>query len=76
MRTTVTLDRDVAAAVQQLRREQGLGLSEAVNELIRNGLRVRAQPRRFRQQTHALGLRTDVMDVAETLELLEGPVAR
>ena len=76
MRTTLTLDDDVAAAVQQLRREQALGLSEAVNELIRNGLRVRSQPRRFRQQTHALGLRVDVTNVADALELLEGPLQR
>jgi hypothetical protein len=31
MRTTVTLERDVAAAVDQLRRREGIGMSEALN---------------------------------------------
>ena len=38
MRTTLSLDDDVAAAVQRLREERHVGLSEAVNELIRAGL--------------------------------------
>src|SRR3954447_3348982 len=45
MRTTVTLANDVAAAVERLRRERSIGVSEAVNELVRNGL---AAPRRKR----------------------------
>ena len=32
MRTTVALDDDVVAAVERVRRERGLGLSEALNE--------------------------------------------
>ena len=38
MRTTVTLDDDVAAAVDLVRRERGVGLSEALNELVRRGM--------------------------------------
>ena len=77
MRTTIRLDDDVAAAVERLRRERGLGLSEAANELIRAGLRRRTpRARRFRQRTEALGLRIDVTNVAEALEHLEGPAAR
>jgi metal-responsive CopG/Arc/MetJ family transcriptional regulator len=76
MRTTITLDTDVAAAVERLRRRQGIGLSEAVNELIRSGLRARSPQSRFQQRSHDLGLRVDVRNVAETLELLEGPTAR
>lgn len=76
MRTTITLDRDVAQAVRQLRRQRGLGLSEAVNELIRSGLRAKAPSPRFRQRTHGLGLRVDVRNVAEALELLDGPPTR
>ena len=37
MRTTVNLDDDVSAALDRLRRERGLGRSEAVNELVRSG---------------------------------------
>lgn len=77
MRTTVTFDDDVAAAVQELRRKRSLGLSEAVNELIRSGLSARRAPRkRFKQRTYPLGLLIDVTDVAEALETLEGPAYR
>ena len=37
MRTTVTLDEDVAAAIERVRRERSIGLSEAVNTLVRPG---------------------------------------
>jgi hypothetical protein len=76
MRTTVDLDDDTTKAIEQLRRERGIGVSEAVNELIRQGLMPRRVKRRFRQRTRALGLRVDVSNVAETLDLLEGPRAR
>jgi hypothetical protein len=73
MRTTVILDDDVAAAVDRLRRERGLGLSEALNELVRAGLAAKPSRRPFRQKTHSLGALIDVTNVAEALELLEGP---
>lgn len=76
MRTTVVLDDDVAAAIAGLRRERSLGVSEAVNELIRAGLRVKQPRRAFRQRSRAIGLRVDATNVAEALELLEGPAAR
>jgi metal-responsive CopG/Arc/MetJ family transcriptional regulator len=76
MRTTVTFDRDVAAAIEKLRRERSMGQSEVVNELIRAGLRTKTPPRRFRQRSGALGLRVDVTNIAEALEQLEGPAAR
>jgi predicted transcriptional regulator len=72
VRTTIRLDDDVAAAVSRLRRERHIGLSEAVNELARAGLRRGDTTRRpFRQRTHRLGLRIDVSNVAEALELLD-----
>jgi Arc/MetJ family transcription regulator len=76
MRTTITLDLDVVAAVQRLRRQRGIGLSEAVNALIRSGLKARKPPARFEQRTRDLGLRVDVRNVGEALELIEGPSAR
>jgi metal-responsive CopG/Arc/MetJ family transcriptional regulator len=76
MRTTVRLDDDVAVALDRLRRERAIGLSEAVNELIRAGLQRTPRRRRFQQRTQALGLRVDVSNVAEALEQLEGPAAR
>jgi predicted transcriptional regulator len=72
VRTTIRLDDDVAAAAEQLRRERHIGLSEAVNALAREGLRAQHPARRtFRQRTSTLGLRMDVSNVAEALELLE-----
>lgn len=76
MRTTISLDDDVAMAVNTLRRDRHLGLSEAVNELIRAGLSKPERRRVFRQRTADLGLRIDVANVAEALDLLEGPEAR
>jgi hypothetical protein len=76
MRTTITLDRDVVQAVQRLRRQRGLGMSEAVNELIRSGMRAKPTSSAFRQRVHDLGLRIDVRNVAEALEMLDGPTAR
>ena len=77
MRTTVDLDDDTAKAVAALRRKRGMGLSEAVNELIRQGLVPRPEARAFRQRTQKLGtFRLDVSNVAEALEALEGPEAR
>ena len=76
MRTTLSLDDDVAAAVQRLREERHIGLSDAVNELIRAGLAAPARRAAFRQRTANLGLRVDVSNVADALERLDGPEAR
>jgi len=76
MRTTIDLADDVAAAVEKVRRERGIGLSAAVNELARAGLMTPTQPDRFRQRTYNMGLKLDVSNVADALETLEGPSAR
>ncbi len=76
MRTTIEFEPEAARAIEQLRRERGLGVSEAVNELVRRGLLPRREEHRFRQRTAHLGLRVDVSNVAETLDALEGPTAR
>lgn len=44
MRTTLTLDDDVAAALARRRAERGTGLREEVNELLRAGLAATSQP--------------------------------
>jgi Arc/MetJ family transcription regulator len=76
VRTTLSLDDDVAAAVQRLREERHIGLSDAVNELIRAGLAAPARRTTFRQRTANLGLMIDISSVADALERLEGPEAR
>ena len=72
MRITVEFDDDTAQALAHLRRESGMGLSEAVNALVRRGLLTEASPAPFVQQTRPLGMRTDVTNVAEAIDLLEG----
>lgn len=75
VRTTITLTDDVAAAVERLRRERSIGVSEALNELARKGLVAGERRRQFRQRASNLGLRIDVTDVAEAIETLDGPSA-
>lgn len=76
MRTTVEFDADTAKAVERLRAEHGRGVSEAVNELIRRGMRAEPSPVPFVPQSFNLGLKIDVSNVAEALDILEGPDAR
>jgi hypothetical protein len=76
MRTTIELDPDTSQAVQALRREEGRGVSEAVNELIRRGILAQPQQQPFVARTRRLGIRIDVSNIADALDLLEGPDAR
>lgn len=76
MRTTVNLDDDVAVAIERLRKQQGVGVSEAVNQLARAGMRQKPSRTRFRQRTASIGLKVDVSNVAEALERLDGPATR
>lgn len=76
MRTTVQFDPDTVAAIARVRHETGMGLSEAVNHLVRRGILDRPQNTRFKQRTYPLGLKIDVSDVAEAIDLLEGPHSR
>jgi hypothetical protein len=73
MRTTVELDPDTEAAVLALRQQRGLGVSESVNELIRKGLLATDEPKPYVPVTRSLGIRIDVSNIAEALDLLEGP---
>ena len=80
MRTTIEFEEDTARALDRLRGKTGMGVSEAVNHLVRRGLLVpedgspQASP--FVQRTHRMGLRIDVSNVADAIDLLEGSRAR
>ncbi|MEQ4208069.1 hypothetical protein ABN028_13335 [Actinopolymorpha sp. B17G11] len=50
MRTTVTLDDDVAAGLRQFAREHGISFKEAVNAAVRRGL----APRQRSQEPYEL----------------------
>jgi len=71
MRTTLTLDDDVAAAVQKIRRDQGVGVSEAVNRLARAGLAKPAKRKVYVHKSFPMGIKVDVSNIGEVLELLD-----
>jgi len=61
MRTTVTLDPDVAAGLRALARERGVSFKEALNTSVRRGLgRERAGDEPYRVPVTSLGLREGV----------------
>ncbi|WP_328392126.1 CopG family transcriptional regulator [Nocardia sp. NBC_00416] len=75
MRTTIRLDSDVLAAAERLRLERGIGLGEAVNELVRAGIH-HGQPavrRPFRQRTRSLGARVDLSRNSDVSDLVDEP---
>jgi metal-responsive CopG/Arc/MetJ family transcriptional regulator len=77
VRTTVNLADDVAAAVERLRKERAIGLSDAINELIRTGLVKQEVRAPFRQKTHDMGTAiVDYSNVWETIESADGPASR
>jgi Arc/MetJ family transcription regulator len=78
MRTTVTLDDDVAAAIRHLRRVRNATLKQVVNEALRRGIRdmtVRKRRRAtFRTRSVNLGslLIPSLDNIGEVLATAEG----
>lgn len=80
MRTTLTIDDDVAIALDRIRERDDLSLKAAVNEALRRGLRVldaeaeegRGEPYRI-QPWSGGAMKIDVANVAEALDWAEGP---
>jgi hypothetical protein len=78
MRTTLTLDDDVAAALERLRRTRRGSFRDLVNEALREGLKGLTTPprKRTRFQTRAVDLGRcllgNVDNVAEILAVAEG----
>lgn len=57
MRTTVTLDPDVAARLKEAARERGISFKEALNSAVRAGLAAGRGSRQYRTPSRPLGLR-------------------
>jgi len=78
MRTTLTIDEDVAVRLERLRRERDLSLKEVVNDALRRGLREMTMPQKKRKpfRTRPIegvtALLDNVDNVAEVLAYLEG----
>lgn len=69
MRTTVTLDPDVAARLQRLAVERGTSFKETLNTTLRAGLDAgEAAAKPYREVTRRLGVRPGV-DLAKALQL-------
>ena len=81
MRTTLTLDRDVAEAVKAVTRKSGRQFKQVINEAIRAGLSQMAQPsaaKPYRTHARRMGLRPgySLDNVQELLAQAEGEEAR
>ena len=81
MRTTLTLDKDVATQIERLCKARDQGLKDIINEALRRGLReMTEKPKRrarFRTSTYDGGkLLIDVDNVAEALAIAEGEAFR
>jgi hypothetical protein len=78
MRTTLTIDPDVAAVLQRLRRTRDAKLKDLINDALRRGLKEmndRSKGRTpFRTQTVDLGRPKigSVANIAEVLAIAEG----
>lgn len=78
MRTTLTLDEDVAAVIERVRKAKRLSLKEVINDALREGLKHTAAPPRHRRpfRTGSVDLGrcylTNVDNVAEVLAVTEG----
>jgi len=78
MRTTLTLEPDVARGLEEMRKQRGLTLKQAANEVLRKGLEAARRPvrrrKRFRTRTadHGRSLIGNLDNVAEALALAEG----
>ncbi len=81
MRTTLTIDEDVAIRLTELQKNKGVTLKEAVNSLLRKGLLVEEKPQKlkpFKVKARSLGKVREgfnldkISEVLETLDELEG----
>lgn len=61
MRTTITLDEDVASQLRRVMHERGITFKEAVNVTLRNGLGVTRESREYRLPTYRLGARPGIV---------------
>jgi hypothetical protein len=80
VRTTLTLDEDVAAGLRRAARTTGRPFRAVVNEALRAGLEVQANrpPVPYTVTPFDLGLRKglEIDSISELLERLEGPLHR
>jgi hypothetical protein len=76
MRTTLTIEDDVAVELERLRRERERSLKDVINDVLRRGLReMRGRPKRkpFHTAGHDMGaFLVNIDNVAEAITHAEG----
>ena len=78
MRTTITLDQDVAASLKRLEKRRGVKFKALVNEALREGIKCLVAPPRKRGvfQTRSVDLGScraaNVDNIADILAVVEG----
>jgi hypothetical protein len=81
MRTTLTIDDDIADQIQDQRRRHGHSLKRVINTLLREGLQGRqSRPRakKYRTRTYKLGMRPgfDPVKLNQLVDELEAEARR
>lgn len=81
MRTTLTLDPDVAAKLKSEMRRSGKSFKELVNDLLRDGLLKQQGPKpipKFEIRSKNMGLRAglNLDSISQLIEDVEGPFHR
>jgi hypothetical protein len=70
MRTTVTLDDDVAAALKRRSRESDLPFKQVLNDTLRSGLFGGRRAKPYRMKPTALGIRPEI-DLTRALAIAD-----
>ena len=82
MRSTLTLDDDVAVALERVRKQRDASFKELVNEALRRGLRdMSSRPKRREPvRTRSVGLGrlriAGIDNIAEALSIAEGETSK
>ena len=78
MRTTLTIDDDIAATLERMRRAEDKSLKELINQALRRGLKDLGAPAKPRgpSPTHPVSLGRcligDIVSISEALAIAEG----
>ena len=67
----MTLDDEVSAAIDRIRQDEGIGLSEALNRLAKQGLTAGEPSKRYVHRSVPLRARVDITNIGDVLDLLD-----
>jgi hypothetical protein len=71
MRTTLTLDDDVAVQLERLRRTRNVSLKQLINDALRRGLRDMSEPpKKQKVRTRAFHMGKPLINLANTAKAL------